>query len=228
MKQFAIIGMGKFGYYLAIHLHEKGHEVLAIDRKPGLIQDIRDYVSQAVVADATDIKALESLGVKDMDTVVVCIGTNLSDSILTTLNLNDLGVKHLLAKATSESHARILKKIGAHEIVFPEKDQATHLGERLHNPNLLDYLPSMEGCSIVRIPPPKSFIGKALRELNLINRFGVQVVAMRKKDSEDLNIIPTANYELTENDLMIILGPNEALNRLQHEDVSKTDLMTGD
>ncbi|MGE0082987.1 MAG: TrkA family potassium uptake protein [Desulfococcaceae bacterium] len=218
-KQFAIIGMGNFGYYLAIHLCGKGHEVLAIDKKPAMIQDIRDHVSQAVVADSTDIKALDSLGIREMDTVVVCIGTNLSDSILTTLNLNDLGVKHLLAKATSDSHARILKKIGAHEIVFPERDQASHLGERLHNPNLLDYLPSIQGYSIVRIPPPKSFLGKALRELNLINRFGVQVVAIRKKDSEDLNIIPTANYELMEDDLMIILGPNDALNQLQKKDV---------
>ncbi|MEZ4527468.1 MAG: TrkA family potassium uptake protein [Desulfobacterales bacterium] len=217
-KQFAVIGMGNFGYYLAIRLCEKGHEVLAIDRKPALIQDIRDYVSQAVVADATDIKALEALGIKEMDTVVVCIGNNLSDSILTTLNLNDLGVKHLLAKAISDSHARILKKIGAHEIVFPEKDQAVQLAERLHNPNLLDYLPSIQDYSIVRIPPPKSFVGKALRELNLINRFGVQIVAIRKKDSEDLNIIPTANYKVMEDDLMIILGPNEALNKLQNEE----------
>lgn len=217
-KQFAVIGMGNFGYYLAIRLCEKGHEVLTIDRKPALIQDIRDYVSQAVVADATDIKALEALGIKEMDTVVVCIGNNLSDSILTTLNLNDLGVKHLLAKAISDSHARILKKIGAHEIVFPEKDQAVQLAERLHNPNLLDYLPSIQDYSIVRIPPPKSFVGKALRELNLINRFGVQIVAIRKKDSEDLNIIPTANYKVMEDDLMIILGPNEALNKLQNEE----------
>jgi len=216
-KQFAVIGMGNFGYYLAIRLCEKGHEVLAIDRKPALIQDIRDYVSQAVVADTTDIKTLEALGIREMDTVVVCIGTNLSDSILTTLNLNDLGVKHLLAKATSDSHARILKKIGAHEIVFPEKDQAVQLAERLHNPNLLDYLPSIQGYSIVRIPPPKSFIGKALRELNLINRFGVQIVAIRKKDSEDLNIIPTAVYELKEDDLMILLGPNDAISQLQRE-----------
>lgn len=218
MKQFAIIGLGNFGYYLAIHLYEKGHEVLAIDRRSALVQDIKDHVSQAVVADATDIKALEALGVKEMDTVVVCIGTNLGDSILTVLNLNDLGIKHLLAKATSESHARILKKTGAHEIVFPEKDQAVHLGERLHNPNVLDYLPSIENYSIVRIPPPSSFVGKALRELNLINRYGVQIVAIRKEDSEEINIIPTANYIVTEKDLMIILGPNPKLDELQQED----------
>ncbi len=218
-KQFAVIGLGSFGYYLAVHLCGKGHEVLAIDKRPALIQDIRDHVSQAVVADSTDSKALESLGIKEMDTVVVCIGTNLSDSILTTLNLNDLGAKHLLAKATSESHARILKKTGAHEIIFPERDQALHVGERLHNPSVLDYLPFIEGYSIVRIPPPKSFLGKVLRELNLINRFGVQVVAIRKKDSEELNIIPTANYELTESDLMIILGPNKSLEQLQKGDV---------
>ena len=141
MKQFAIIGLGNFGKYLATRLYEKGHEVLVIDKRPMPVQDIKDKVTQAVVGDATDRKTLESLNLKDVDAAVVSIGSILSNSILATLNLIEIGVKHVMAKAISEEHSRILKKIGASDIFFPEKDLAIHLAERLHNPNMIDYLP---------------------------------------------------------------------------------------
>ena len=214
MKQFAIIGLGKFGYYLAVHLYEKGHEVLAIDKNPKPVQEIKDQVSQAVVTDATDRKALEALELKEMDTVVVCIGSILSNSILTTLNLKDIGVSHVLAKAMSEAHGRILKKIGASEVIFPEKDLAISLAERLHNPNMLEYLPFVEGYSIIESAPPKEFIGKSLRELDLINRYGIQVVAIKEIIPDRLNLIPTAKFTVKDSDILILLGPNEALETL--------------
>jgi len=216
MRQFAVIGVGNSGRHLAIHLYEKGHEVMAIDRDPALIQDIKDQVSQAVVADSTDIKALEELGLASMEAVVVCIGdSSLSNSILTTLNLNELGVKRLLAKAVSEPHARILKKIGAQEVFFPEKDQAILLGEKLHNPNVLDYLPFIEGYSMVQIATPGKFVGKSLKELDLINQYGVQVVAVKEVIPKRVVMIPTAGCVLKEGDLMIVLGPNDSLDRLK-------------
>ena len=122
MKQFAILGLGNFGFYLASRLYEKGHEVLAIDKNTNRVQDIRDNVSQAIVADTTDRKAIGNLGVDKVDAAVVCIGTSLSNSILTVLNLKEIGVKQVYAKAMSEAHGRILEKIGASEIIFPEKD----------------------------------------------------------------------------------------------------------
>jgi trk system potassium uptake protein TrkA len=115
MKQFAVIGLGNFGYYLATHLYEKGYDVLAIDKNPARVQEIKDSVSQAVAADTTDRRALEAVGIAEMDIVVICIGTVLSDSILTTLNLKDLGVKRVLAKSTSEAHGRILILLGPNE-----------------------------------------------------------------------------------------------------------------
>jgi trk system potassium uptake protein TrkA len=214
MKQFVIIGLGKFGYYLAVHLYEKGHEVLAIDKNPKPVQEIKDQVSQAIVADATDRKVLEALELKEMDTVVVCIGSILSDSILTTLNLKDIGVNYVLAKAMSEAHGRILKKIGASEVIFPEKDLAISLAERLHNPNMLEYLPFVEGYSIIESAPPKEFIGKSLRELDLINRYGIQVVAIKEIIPDRLNLIPTAKFMVKDSDILILLGPNEALETL--------------
>jgi len=157
MKQFAVIGLGNFGFYLATRLNKKGYDVLAIDKIQSPVQEIKGRVTQAVVADATDRKTLESLGVKNMDAVVVCIGSNMSDSILTTLNLKEIGVERVIAKSLSEAHGRILEKVGATDVLFPEKDIAISLAERLHNPNMLDYLPFMEGYSIIELSPPKQF-----------------------------------------------------------------------
>jgi len=215
MKQFAIIGLGNFGYYLAKHLYRKGYEVLAVDIDPKQVQAARDDVSQAIVADATDRTVIEALGVKDMDVAVVCIGSILSNSILATLTLKDIGVKRIYAKAITEPHGRILYKVGADEVFFPEKDLAISLAERLHNPNMLDYLPFLEGYSIIELAPPRGFIGKSLKDLNLTNRFGVQVVAVKEMVPDKLNLIPTAQTVLKDSDIMIILGPNESLDKLQ-------------
>jgi len=215
MKQFAVIGVGNFGKYLAISLYKKGHEVLIIDKVPQLINELKDQVSQAIVADATDRKAMAPLGLKDMDTVVVCIGSVLSNSILATLNMKDIGVKNILAKAITEDHGRILLKVGANEIFFPEKDLAFTIAERLNNPNMLDYLPFMEGYGIIELAPPKSFIGKTLKELDLINRFGIQVMAVKEIIPERMNMIPTAQFVIKDSDIMILMGPNKALDQLR-------------
>lgn len=215
MAHFAVIGLGNFGFYLATHLHEKGHEVMAIDKRTDLVQDIRSGVSQAVVANATEPESLSSLGLGDMDVAVVCIGTSLSDSVLAVLNLVELGTRRIIAKCINEAHGRILRKIGASDIIFPERDQAISLAERLHNPHLLDYLPLLQGYSMVHLPVPPDFTDKTLRELNLINRYGVQVVAVQGHTDGGLTMIPTAQYVLRTGDSLIILGPDHALEKLQ-------------
>jgi trk system potassium uptake protein TrkA len=215
MRQYVVIGLGRFGYYLAASLFNKGHEVLAMDKKPSLVQEIRDEVSQAVVGDGSDRKVLEALEVGRVDPAVVGIGTNLEASVLVTLNLKDLGVGRIIAKATSATHRRLLYKVGASEVIFPERDQADMLAERLHNPNILDYLPFMEDHSIAQISPPAKFVGKSLMELNLINRFGVQVLAVKVAGA--LQMIPTGSYTVNEKDELIILGPNKVLEELQKE-----------
>ena len=217
MGQFTVIGLGNFGYYLARQLYEKGHEVLAIDKRAGVVQDIKDDVSHAVVADATDRKAMESLGLKDMDATVVCIGSVLSDSILATLVMKDIGVTRVIAKAISEAHGRILEKIGASEVIFPEKDMAFSLAGRLHDPNMLDFLPFTEGYSIVELTPSKGLVGQSLRDLDLINRYGVQVIAVKEIVPDRLNMIPTGQFVVKDSDILIILGPNDALEKLRVE-----------
>ena len=214
MAQFTTIGLGNFGYYLAVHLFEKGHEVLAVDKDPARVQGIKDRVSRAVVADCTDRKVLESLGVREIDTAIVCTGSVLSDSILVTLNLKEIGVKRVLAKAVSEPHGRILRKLGVSEVLFPEKDIAVSLAEKLHNPNMLDYLPFTEGYKIIELAAPKSFIGKTLRDLDLINRYGVQVLAIKEIIPDRMNLIPTARFVVKDSDILILLGPDESLDKM--------------
>ena len=218
-KQFAIIGLGNFGFYLAAALFQKGHEVLGIDIKPKQVQEIRDQVSRAVIADATDPQALKELELRKMDAVVICIGSILNNSILATLNVKDLGVKCVVAKAVSDPHGRILRKIGADDIYFPEKDLAITVAQRLDNPNILDYLPFMQGYSIVQLAPPASFIGKSLIELNLINRYGVQVIAIKELVPENVVIIPTGRFVVKDSDMLVILGPDQVLADLYEKQV---------
>ncbi len=218
MKQFAIIGLGNFGYYLATHLYDKGNDVLAIDKNQNLVQKIKDNVTQAVIADSTDLQTIKSLSIPEMDAVVVCIGNDLSASIHTTLNLKDVGVRKVYAKAISEPHGRILRKVGAQEILFPEKDLAINLAERLHNPSLLDYLPFFEGYSIIELKPKESFLQKELRDLDLINKYGVQVIAIKEIASGKVAMIPTGKYVLKGDEVMILLGPNDGLELLRQKE----------
>jgi len=215
MKQFAVIGIGSYGWYLACHLYDKGHEVLAIDADAGLIQKIKGHVSRALVADTTDPEAISGLGLAEMDRVVVCIGSILSNSILTVLNLQELGVTNLMAKSISEPHARILHKIGVGEVFFPEKDLAISMAEKLHTPDMLDYLPFIEGYGIVQMAVPAPFIGKSLKELNLINRFGVQVVAIKEFVPEKMHMIPTAEFVLKERDMMVLVGQQASIEKIR-------------
>jgi trk system potassium uptake protein TrkA len=217
MKRFAVIGLGNVGHYLAVHLYEKGHEVLAIDSDPDRVQAVKDKTTQAVLGDATDREVLKSLELDEMDRVVVTIGSVLDASILVTLGLKDVGVPHVIAMAISEPHGRILQKVGASEVFFPEKDVAVSLAERLHNPNMLDYLPFLEGYSIVQIAPPESYVGKRLKELDLINTYGIQVVAVRELVPDRMNMIPTAKYIIKDSDTLVLLGPDEALETLQEK-----------
>lgn len=214
-KQFAIVGLGNFGFYLATELFQKGHEVLGIDIDPKLVQEIRDRISRAVIADATDPKALKELELEKMDAVVVSIGSVLNASVLATLNVKDMGVRKVVAKAVSEAHGRILTKIGADEIYFPEKDLALTAAQRLDNPSVLDYLPFMAGYSIVQLAPPPAFIGKNLIELDLINRLGIQVIAIKELVPENVVMIPTGRFVIKDSDILILLGPDEALAGLQ-------------
>ena len=167
------------------------------------------------MADATDPEPLRQLGLTAADATVVCIGSDMSKSILAVLNLREIGCRRVMAMAISEPHGRVLQRVGAVEVFFPERDLAESLAEKLHNPNMLEYLPFIEGYGIIELTPPEEFIGKSLKDLDLINRFGVQVLAIKEMVPDRMNLIPTAGFVVKDSDLLILLGPSDFLEGLQ-------------
>ena len=215
-RQFVIIGLGNSANYLARHLTSLGHDIMVIDSHPEKVQDFASMVSQAVVADSTRKKQLASIPLlTKADSVIVCIGSNLEASLLTILNLKELGVKHIIAKSSSAEHTSILEKLGVTDIFHPERDAAISLAERLNRPNMVDFLPFMEGYSIVEIVCPKSFVGKTLKVLSLTHKYGVQVIAIRDPQEPTPKIGNIADVILQEDDVLFLIGPNEALDKLK-------------
>jgi trk system potassium uptake protein TrkA len=215
MAQVAVIGLGRFGFHVARHLHEAGHDVLAIDVDAGNVQRIRDFSSRAVVLDARDKERLEALGIRDFDVVVVSLGELVDVSALVALHLKEVGVKRLITKAGSEDHGKLLELIGVDEVVFPEREAATRLANRLASPNLIDYLPLGLGRSIHEIAPPESFIGRSLGDIRLRTRFKVQVLAIRDVLTQELHINPDAAFVIKPSDALLVLGRDEDLEELR-------------
>ncbi len=207
--RFTVIGLGSFGSYLARTLYEKGHEVLVIDKDKDKVEEAKDFSSQAVWMDSADKESLKALGVQDMDVVVVSLGPEMEPSILTVLYLHELGVNRILAKALSPDHGKILEAIGATEVIYPERDMAVRLALRLSSRNVLEYLPLAENISIQEIVPPEAFIGKKLRELDLTNRYRVQVIAVRQLVPDRLIFIPGADFVIKDSDVLVVMGEEE-------------------
>jgi trk system potassium uptake protein TrkA len=217
MKQFVVIGIGRFGGAVAERLSQLGQEVLAIDTDEEAIQKISDKVTHAVTADATDENVLRSLGVRNFDVAVVAIGADIQSSIMTTLMLKEMGIRYVVAKAQNELHARVLMKIGADKIVFPERDMGERVARNLISTNILDYIELSEEHSIIEYAVPESWIGKALRNINMRAKYGVTVVAIRNASDESINISPKADSEIKEGDVMIVIGDNSDLKKLERK-----------
>jgi trk system potassium uptake protein TrkA len=212
--KFAIIGLGSFGSYLARTLYEKGHEVLVIDKDKDKVEEAKDFSTQTVWMDSADKDSLQALGVQDMDVVVVSLGPEMESSILTVLYLHELGVNKILAKALSVDHGKILEAIGATEVIYPERDMAIRLAQKLSSRNVLEYLPLAENISIQEIVPPEGYIGKKLKDLDLMNRYRVQVIAVRQLVPEKLIFIPGADFVIKDSDVLVVLGEESSIAEL--------------
>ena len=215
MEQFAVIGLGGFGFFLARKLHELGKEVVAIDKNKDKIQAIKDFSSQAILADATDKEVLEAIGLQDFDAVFVTAGGRMDISILTTFYLKELGVKKIIVKAISIEHAMILERVGANKVIFPERDMAYNLAISVTETNIIESFFLWEDYSIIEIITPTPFIGKKLRDLDLIKRFKIQVIAIKDGLKNKTNIVPGGDYELKATDFLIIIGGNEDLKKFE-------------
>ena len=213
MKSYVVIGMGLFGEALAKQLCKLGAEVLAMDLRSDLVQQVANDVTHAVVCDAQDKDVLRSLGVGHMDCAVIAIGDDLAASVLITMNLKELGVPYIVCKAKNEIHRRVLEKLGVDRVVIPEQENAQRLGRSLHSHNVLEYIELSEEYGILEIPAPSGWVGKTLKELNVRAKLGVNIIAVQNNGKT--NVSPSADYEIRKEDVMVVLGDNYSLEAVQ-------------
>ena len=213
MKSYVVVGLGRFGSEVARQLYRLGCEVLAMDVKSELVQQIANDVTHAVVGDCRDKEVLKALGAGNFDCAVIAIGDDLSASVLATMNMKEMGVPYLVCKAHDDTHGRILEKLGANRVVIPEQENAARLAKSLSAPNLLDYIELSDDYGIVEIPAPRSWEGKTLRELNVRAKLGLNILAVRSNGTIDVS--PAADYQIHEGDILVMLGDNRALEAVQ-------------
>ena len=206
-----VIGLGRFGGQVAESLTKLGHDVLGIDEDAEIVQRMADKLTHVVEADSTDEEALRQVGVPDFSRAVVGIGTDIEASVLTVLALTELGIDEIWAKAISAKHGRILTRVGARHVVYPEAD----MGERvahLVTGQLLDFIELDDGFAIAKVRPPKDTVGRSLADVALRQRFGVTVVAVKHDGEEATPARPET--VLQPGDLLIVSGPTAKVERL--------------
>lgn len=213
MKSFAVIGCGRFGSSVATTLYHMGHEVMAVDSNEELVQSISEDVTHAVVVDVMDEIAVGELGLSNFDIVIVSIGSNVEASIMATIMAKEHGVKRVVAKATSDFQGKILAKVGADKVIYPERDMGVRLAHNLVSTNIIEFIELSPDYGIIEINPPKEWINKTLTELDLHSKHGINVIAIRS--GEKININPERDYLLEKDDLLVIVASTLAINKLE-------------
>jgi trk system potassium uptake protein TrkA len=217
-RSFAVIGLGRFGSAIAATLAGLGQEVIGIDADPDRVRQLTDSLAHAVELDATDERALRAAGVQDVEVAVVSIGENVESSVLIVMLVKELGVRTVIAKATTPLHGRILQKIGVSRVIFPERDMAVRVAHSLVVANVIDYIELSREFSIVELPAPPAFAGRTLRQIELRPRHGLTLIAIKRPvaggDQEVTNVAPTADDRIEERDVLVVLGSNDRLARL--------------
>lgn len=213
-QTFAVIGLGRFGGSVCKTLADAGQEVLAIDKYESRVNDYKDIATQAVVADAQDEDVLRSLGIRNVDHVIVAIGEDIQASILVTLMVKEQGVKYVTAKAQNEYHAKVLEKLCVDRVVHPERDMGVRIGRSLTSKNMVDYLDLDANFKLAEILITNSeFVGKSLAEMDFRDRYGLNVIALAHSRQE--MVLPSAGDVLTENDSILVAGPTRAIDKFE-------------
>ncbi len=212
MKQIAVIGLGKFGVSLATAYSKEGGTVLAIDRDGDKVQDIANIVTYAIKADVSDPEVVRNIGLENVDIAVVSISDNLEASVMATILSKELGVPEVIAKAQNDVHAKVLKKVGADKIIFPEKDMGIKLAKSLSLTHFKDIIDIRDDYSIIEAVAPKSWIGKNLTEINPRKKYGFNVIAVRNEDKLTVNLDPLENFN--KDDTLIVIGRNEVMSKV--------------
>lgn len=213
-KEFAVIGLGRFGGSICRELINLGMEVMVIDRDENRVNEFSKIASHAVIADSTDEAVLKSLGIRNFEHVIVAIGEDLKSSILTTLILKELGVKNVLAKAQDDYHEKVLTKIGADDIIHPERDMGIRIANKIVSHSILDYLELSDEFSIVELKANDRIAGKTIAQLDIRAKYGINIVAIKR--GSHVVAAPQAHDVIKSEDILIIIGADDDIDRFEH------------
>lgn len=217
MKQFAVIGLGRFGSSVAITLAKMGYEVLGIDVDQERVNDLAEIITESVKVDAIDEQSLKALGIRNCDVVIVAIGREIQASILTTVILKDMGVSKVVAKAQTELHGKVLERIGADKVVFPERDMGVKVAKALVSKNIMDQIALSPEYSLVEMAAPQGFFNKTLEKSGARNKYGVSILAIRR--GSEVIISPNASQIILEGDILVVIGKDEKLQKFETIDI---------
>jgi trk system potassium uptake protein TrkA len=215
MKRVVVIGLGIFGFNVAKSLYENGIEVIAIDKNKEMIQKIKNFATKAILADGTNKEVIESIGIQKDDVVIISFGEDLAASTLISLHLKEMKVKHIIVKAPDEDHKHVLEKVGATEVIIPEKEMADKVARSLIAPNILEYIPLSEDYTISEVVPPASFFGKTIGELHLRSKYHIEVIAVREMLPERLTMVPRAEFVIKDSDVLVVIGKEEDIQKIK-------------
>lgn len=215
MKTFIIIGLGRFGSSAAEKLYEMGHEVIVMDRDEDAVSHLADRCTHAAIGDAREIEVLRAVGAAECQCAIVAMGEDLAASVLITMNLKDLGCKHIICKAQNEMYQRALERVGADRVLIPERDMAQRLVQSLGSRSFLDYMELSGEYAIAEIEAPKGWVGKTLKELNVRVKHQVSVLAIREAQSDRVRMAPGAEDRVKAGEKIMVMGRRHELDKLQ-------------
>lgn len=211
-KQFVVFGLGRFGRSVAVTLAEAGYEVMAVDQCEERVQDIAPFVTQAAQADATEMDTLKKLGIRNFDVGIVAMATDIQSSIMIALLLKELGIPYVVAKANTDSHKKVLEKIGVDRIISPEADMGKRLANNLVAGNIIDYIELSRDFSIMEIAILPEWYDHTIAELNIRAKYGINIIAVERKG--EIVVSPGPDYVLKKDDLTVIVGNNKSIQEL--------------
>lgn len=214
-RVIVVIGLGIFGFNIVKELYENGFEVIAIDKDKEAVQQVKDFATKAIVADGRDQELMEQLGLQEDDVVIISFGDDLAASTLITLHLKRMKVKNIIVKAPNDEYKAILEKVGATEVIIPEREVASKVVRSLIYPGVLDCLPLSEGYMIFELAPPTAFLGKTIGELQLRSKYNVEVIAMRDVLTDAIRMVPPASYVIKDGEIMVVIAREKDIKKLQ-------------
>ena len=212
-KEFVIFGVGDFGMNVAKTLANSGATVMVVDKEESQLEKIASEVTHTICADATNPEAMKQLGIRNYDGAIVGIGHNLETSALITMQLKEMDVPFIMVKASTDIEGRILTRVGADKVIFPDREMGIRVGNDIINGNYFEAIELSDEYSIVDMAVPRNWVGKTLQQLNVRSKYGISIIGIR--GLEELNVNPAADYRLLAQDILIVLGHNTEIQRLR-------------